>query len=108
MGKIYNFKEHEKKITTSREFYMEELYRTLESLKKTYDEIQGHMINLAVRDKWKEWNADKPGGFEFSFSDEMLADTGDENINDLFVLYENVYNTIELISIRNKVDFKGK
>jgi hypothetical protein len=106
MSKVYNFRQYAENYAILHKPYMEELYNALKVLKNSYDEIQGEMINLAVRDKWRKWNENKPGGFTFRFSDEMLASTGDENINDLFVVYEAIYKAIELITKRNKIDFQ--
>lgn len=108
MGKIYNFGHFAEKYNATKEHYLEELYEVLKTLDVFYDKIQGHMINLAVRDKWMEWNATMKEGDVFNFSDEMLADTGDKNIDNLFILWENIYNTIEIISKQNKIEFEGK
>jgi hypothetical protein len=108
MGKIYNFKQFSEPYNITKENYMEELHNTLKTLGEFYDKIEGHMINLAVRDKWKEWNDTMKEGDVFNFSEEMLADTGDKNIDDLFNLFEKTYNIIETISKRNKIEFEGK
>jgi predicted nuclease with TOPRIM domain len=108
MENIYNFKYFAETYNTTKEYYIEELHDMLKTLGEFYDKIEGHMINLAIRDKWKEWNDTMKEGDTFNFSDEMLANTGDKNIDDLYVLYENVYNIIELISKRNKIGFEGK
>ena len=108
MGNVYNFKHFAEKYSITKELYMDELYGVLKTLGEFYDKIEGHMINLAVRDKWKEWNDTMKDGDVFNFSDEMLANTGDKNVDDLFILRDNVYNIIEAISKRNKIEFEGK
>jgi len=108
MGNIYNFKYFAEKYGVTKEHYMDELYGVLKTLGEFYDKIYEHMVNLAVRDKWKEWQDTIKVGDVFDFSDEMLANTGDKNVDDLFILWDNVYNTIEAISKRNKIEFEGK
>jgi hypothetical protein len=108
MGNVYNFRQFADKYSVTKEHYMEELYETLKTLGDFYDRIEGHMINLAVRDKWQEWNETMKEGDTFRFSEEMLANTGDKNIDNLFAVYESIYNTIEIISERNKIEFEGK
>jgi hypothetical protein len=107
MGKIYNFKHFADNYNITKEQYIEELHNMLKTLGEFYDKIEGHMINLAVRDKWKEWNETMKEGDIFNFSNEMFANTGDKNVDNLYTLYENIYNTIEIISTRNKIDFEG-
>jgi len=108
MSEIYNFKEFVEKYGVQNKHYMDELYATLKTLSDFYDNIERHMINLAVRDKWKEWNETMKEGDIFNFSSDMLANTGDKNVNNLFLLWENIYNTIEIISKENKIEFEGK
>ena len=108
MSKIYSFNEFQKKYSTQNKLYMEEIHAALKTLSNFYDNIEGHMINLAVRDKWKEWNETMKNGDVFNFSSDMLANTGDKNVNTLFLLWENIYNTIEIISKENKIEFEGK
>ena len=109
MGNIYNFKHFAEKYGVTKEHYMDELYGVLETLVEFYDKIEEHMVNLLVRDKWKEWNDTRKEGDGFIiFSDKILANTGDKNIDDLFSIWGNVYNTIEAISRRNKIEFEGK
>jgi len=108
MEKIYNFKHFVEKYSINNKYYIEEIHETLKTLGEFYDKIEGHMINLAVRDKWKEWNDTMKDGDVFNFSVEMLANTGDKNIDDLFIIWDNIYKIIEEISKRNKINFEGK
>jgi type III secretion system FlhB-like substrate exporter len=108
MGNIYSFEHFAEKYDVTKKHYLDELYGALETLWKFYKKIEEHMVNLLVRDKWKEWNDTKKEGDSFIFSDEILANTGDRNIDDLFSIRDNIYNTINAISKQNKIDFERK
>lgn len=77
--------------------YKIRLKETFEFLENVEKDLLTEMIELALSDKWKKWSDEQPIGTEFSFTDEMLRDTGDENINMLYDLRE------ELIKITDKL-----
>jgi hypothetical protein len=55
------------------------------------------MINLATKGKWKEWDEKQSEGAIFHFTEEMLRDTGDENVDALCEL------TDKIVEVRNKL-----
>jgi tagatose-1,6-bisphosphate aldolase len=48
------------------------------------------VINTATEGKWKEWSDSMQEGDMFNFSEEMLKDTGDENVNNISSLIDEV------------------
>ncbi|MDI1234532.1 MAG: hypothetical protein PSX81_09640 [bacterium] len=48
--------------------------------------LKDNMINLATIGKWKEWSDAIPEGDVFTFTEEMLSNTGDKNIEALYQL----------------------
>ena len=70
--------------------YQEELKQAVERLREIEAELFTKMINLATLGKWKEWSKSIPVGGEFKFTEEMLRDTGDENVNDLCLLMDKI------------------
>lgn len=77
--------------------YQAELKNSLESLNNIEDELYGILVNLATSGKWKEWSDSIPDGGTFTFTEEMLKDTGDNNIDDLANLMD------ELIRIKKRI-----
>ena len=44
------------------------------------EEIMTRCINLAVADRWKEWDQEIPPGTVFNFDPQALTESGDQNI----------------------------
>jgi hypothetical protein len=86
--------------------YKEEIFGVLDQLDQMEENFTGMMINLACKDKWSEWVKTQKEGSSFSFSDEMLAQTGDESVNVLFELREDIRNGIEKIKLLNRIKEK--
>jgi hypothetical protein len=100
MGKIYNFFNYD---FSKDEKYTEEIEKAVDLLIQMEEDLTTSMINIACQDKWKEWFKTQKGGSEFSFSDEMLAQTGDDTANELFMLREDVREKIKKIQFINKM-----
>lgn len=83
--------------------YKTRLQKTFEFLENVKRDLLTEIIDLAVSDKWKKWSDEQPIGTEFSFTDEMLKDTGDENINMLCDLREEVIKITDKITKANTV-----
>lgn len=75
MTKMINFK---KKIE-----YQKSLLETLDYIENIKNQLIGKMIDLAMLDKWQEWNKKQEEGAIFEFTEEMLKNTGDKNIDKL-------------------------
>jgi hypothetical protein len=73
------------------------LAETILYLDNLEDDIKTAMINLATKGKWKEWDEKQPEGAIFHFNEEMLRDTGDENVEVLCEL------TDKIVEVRSKL-----
>ena len=84
--------------------YREEIGLTLRKIEEIEIELSTAIINLAAKGKWKDWSESIPTGEFFTFTEEMLKDTGDENIDDLTFFMD------ELIRVKTKIEtrFLGK
>ena len=92
-----------KKVINLREKndYNNRLKETFDFLEKVENDLVTEMINLAISGKWKKWSDEQPIGTEFSFTDEILKDTGDENINILCDLREELIKITERLTKAN-------
>ncbi len=92
-----------KKVINLREKndYNNRLKETFDFLEKVENDLVTEMINLAISGKWKKWSDEQPIGTEFSFTDEILKDTGDENINILCDLREELIKITERLTNAN-------
>jgi len=100
MSKIIEFKTDFKSTPD----YKEEIVLTLRKIEEIEIELSTAIINLAAKGKWMNWSDSIPTGEFFTFTEEMLKDTGDENIDDLTFLMD------ELIRAKAKIEtrFVGK
>ena len=60
-----------------------------------------NVFNLACQRKWKEWDKNQPVGTKFYVDDEMLRNTGDENIDLLWEVRDKIEEVREKIQKRN-------
>jgi len=86
MSKVIKFKT-DYRLTPE---YRRELNLSVNKLDEFGNELIGLMINLATTGKWKEWSDNMQDGVKFEFSEEMLKDTGDENVNDLALMMDEL------------------
>ncbi len=70
--------------------YRSALTDSVELLNNIEFDLQNLIVNLATTGKWKEWSDSIPVGSKFDFTEEMLKDTGDNNVNELAGLLENI------------------
>jgi hypothetical protein len=84
MSKIVDMHQHTE--------YQEKLAEVIESLNDIEGEINNCMIQLATSGKWKQWSDEQPIGTVFQFTEEMLLNTGDKNVD---ALVELIYKVIE-------------
>ena len=75
--------------------YKQSILKTKEYLDEFQYELYSCMINIATNGKWKKWSNEQEEGTEFDFTYEMLSNTGDNNVDLLLELYENISDTIE-------------
>jgi len=61
--------------------YREALSEAITDLEKFSDELETTIEGLATTGKWKAWSDSIPVGGEFHFTNEMLIDTGDANVD---------------------------
>jgi len=81
-GKIINFKDYVE--------YHEKLSEVMELVNDLSDDIFDSLFILASLDKWKQWSDTQPVGTVFDVSEEMLRNTGDENIDHLWELLDKI------------------
>lgn len=102
MGKVI-------KITTdykSTEQYRSMLTNAIEKLEDIEENLNSLIVNLATAGKWKEWSDSIPVGGTFKFTEEMLKDTGDNNINDIAGLLDEVIRVKERIKTAGNNGYK--
>ena len=63
------------------------------------NEIYENMFRLACEKMWKEWEENQPIGTEINITDEMLRNTGDENIDLLWELFDKIEEVKERMKI---------
>ena len=76
MAKVLDFEQYKE----DKEAYQDRLDETLEWLDEVAEELLTRCVNLAVADKWKEWDQGIPVGAVFDFDPQALSESGDENI----------------------------
>ncbi|GHT21713.1 hypothetical protein FACS189430_02240 [Bacteroidia bacterium] len=86
--------------------YHKELSETAEFLEEMTDTLFSKMIGLATLDKWEQWNDAQSEGTIFHFSEEMLNNTGDKNVDILYELYEHTRAVQEELSAKCNVSKK--
>ena len=91
MGKVLDFDNGYKSSLT----YQKQLKENIENLDKFDDELYSFIINTATKGKWKKWSDSKDNGTIFRFTEDMLRNTGDENVDILFLLMDQVFDAKE-------------
>jgi len=79
--------------------YMNALKHNIDVLEQMESNIQLEMISLATSGKWKKWSDEQPDGTEFTFTEEMLRDTGDKNVDLLYELLDKMTEIREKFNI---------
>ena len=77
--------------------YQKQISLTIEKLTGIEEELIGMAFSIAAVGKWKEWSESKKEGDVFTFTEEMLKDTGDENIDYLASLIDQVNDVKEKV-----------
>jgi hypothetical protein len=93
-------------VKFSSDYKSSEIYRTtlanaIEELQNIESILHELIVGLALSGKWKGWSDSQPIGTTFNFTEEMLKDTGDSNVDRLFSLRD------ELISVKEKLKSGG-
>ena len=70
--------------------YREKLDKTVDYLDSIENQLLLTMFDLATAGKWKNWSDQQKVGTEFEFTEEMLRNTGDENIDKLYELFDKI------------------
>ena len=86
MGRIVEFKGNYKSSSN----YQEQLIRNVKKLNEIENDLKNLVINTATEGKWKKWSDSMQEGDMFKFTEEMLKDTGDENVNNISSLIDEV------------------
>jgi hypothetical protein len=87
---IINFHQHKQ--------YRKELSEVVNQLTEMSSQIYSDMVNLALLGKWREWEEKQPIGAIFEFTEEMLRDTGDKNVDALAELMDKILNTKDALN----------
>ena len=64
--------------------------KNIKKLNEIENDLRELVINTATEGKWKEWSGRMQEGGMFNFTEEMLKDTGDENVNYISSLIDEV------------------
>ena len=96
MSKIVKLSAHYKSTAE----YRMAIAETIGKMHLLEEEIHGMIVNLAVNGKWKEWSDSIPVGSEFTFTEAMLKDTGDKNVDALAALLDEVRRVRKLVNYR--------
>lgn len=72
-----------------------ETFEELESMDFVLHEL---IVRLATAGKWKDWSDQMPIGSEFYFTEEMLRETGDKNVDSLIELWEKLNSLVNEFS----------
>ena len=89
MAKIIPFKSD----YASHPRYQKRLKKIISKLDKLEALTIEFSINLATSGKWREWDESLENGDKFRFTEEMLKDTGDPNVDTVNELVDKVIST---------------
>jgi elongation factor P--beta-lysine ligase len=87
-----------KRVEVDYEELIEELKEYLEDVRI---ELRTKAINLAVKIAWRRWDESLDIGDEFQFSDDMLLDTGDPNVETLIELAMHTEDVLDYVDVEN-------
>jgi hypothetical protein len=73
--------------------YHKELAEVVTQLTDMSKQIHSGMVNLAILGKWQEWSDGQPEGAVFEFTEDMLRNTGDKNVDALAELMDKILDT---------------
>lgn len=78
--------------------FQERLAKTRDYLAEVESGLHAEMVELALAGKWKDWSDEQKEGTVFTFTDEMLRNTGDKNIEALFSLM------CEVVTVKEEIE----
>ena len=93
MGEIINISDNYKLSSD----YQDMLKEVIEQLEEMEERLSLMIVNVATSGVWKEWSDLISNGEYFYFGQEALRDTGDENVNCIFLLMDEVVLSREKI-----------
>ena len=93
MGEIINISDNYKLSSD----YQDMLKEVIEQLEEMEERLSLMIVNVATSGAWKEWSDLISDGEYFYFGQEALRDTGDENVNSIFLLMDEVVLSREKI-----------
>ena len=79
--------------------YQKKLSEIMETVTDLGDEIYDGMFELAILDKWKDWDEKQPIGAELYVTDDMLRNTGDKNIDLLWEILDKIMDVKDVIHV---------
>jgi hypothetical protein len=82
---LVDFHQHKK--------YHKELVEIVNQLTDMSEQIHSGMVNLAILGKWQEWSGEQSEGTVFEFTEDMLRNTGDKNVDALVELMDKILDT---------------
>ena len=75
--------------------YQEALSEIISELGQLKEQVISLSIGLATSGKWREWSDKKEEGEVFDFTEKMLRDTGDPNVELINNLVDTIISTQE-------------
>ena len=88
--------------------YSKALDSITEEIADMKEAVYGYAIDLATKGKWKEWSDKQAIGTEFSFSEDMLCDTGDKNVDSLMKLFYEMHTIYEVLTEKRQLPYSIK
>lgn len=82
--------------------YQNQLNKVIKKLNDIEDELKSLAVNTAITGKWKDWSDNIEIGETFVFTEEMLKNTGDKNVDQIVSLIDNLMKVKESIIKYNK------
>jgi uncharacterized protein YwgA len=86
--------------------YHKKLSEIVNQLTDMSEQIHSGMVNLAILGKWQEWSDGQPEGAVFEFTEDMLRNTGDKNVDALVELMDKILDTKDVLLPHQKMEKK--
>jgi len=77
--------------------YKKTLSKLIKQMDSISNKIHDELFNLACQGKWEEWDKAQPVGTELYVDNEMLRNTGDQNIDLLWEVLDKIEEVKEKI-----------
>lgn len=80
------------------EAYKKSISNAISELEEVELSLVNMIVNLSTAGKWKAWSDGQPVGTIFEFTEEMLRDTEDENVQAIFKVRDKILELMNELS----------